>query len=111
KGTLRGLHYQNRPEGMGKLVRCVHGSVFDVAVDLRHGSPTYGQWHGLELTAENHLSFWVPAGFAHGFIALEDDSLVHYKCSAHHAPESERSLNYACPKVAITWPITPTIIT
>lgn len=111
KGTLRGMHYQLAPEGMGKLVRCVHGAVYDVAVDLRRGSPTYGQWHGLELSGENHLSFWVPAGFAHGFVALADDSLVHYKCTAHHAPDCERSLNYACPKVGIEWPLAPTIIT
>lgn len=111
KGTLRGLHYQILPEGMGKLVRCVQGAVFDVAVDLRVGSPTYGQWHGLELTGENHLSFWVPVGFAHGFVALEDETLVHYKCTRHHAPECERALNYACPKVGITWPMTPTVIT
>jgi dTDP-4-dehydrorhamnose 3,5-epimerase len=111
KGTLRGLHYQNQPEGMGKLVRCLSGAVYDVAVDLRKASPTYGQWHGLELSGENHLSFWVPAGFAHGFLALEDDSLVHYKCTAHHAPDCERALNYACPKVGIAWPVEPTIIT
>lgn len=111
KGTLRGMHYQIEPAGMGKLVRCVHGAVFDVAVDLRQGSPTYGQWHGLELSGENHLSFWVPAGFAHGFVALENGSLVHYKCTAHHTPDCERALNYACPKVGIEWPITPTIIT
>lgn len=111
KGTLRGLHYQIKPEGMGKLVRCVQGAVFDVAVDLRKGSPTYGHWHGLELTGENHLSFWVPAGFAHGFVALQDNSLVHYKCTSHHAPDCERALNYACPKVGITWPMAPTVIT
>tara|TARA_R110001592_G_scaffold24537_3_gene94456 strand:+ start:127 stop:687 length:561 start_codon:yes stop_codon:yes gene_type:complete len=111
KGTLRGLHYQIEPEAMGKLVRCVQGSVYDVAVDLRKGSPTYGQWHGLELSGENHLSFWVPAGFAHGFLALEDDSLVHYKCTTHHAPDFERALNYGCPKVGIVWPIEPAIIT
>jgi len=111
KGTLRGLHYQILPEGMGKLVRCVQGAVFDVAVDLRVGSPTYGKWHGLELTGENHLSFWVPVGFAHGFVALEDDSLVHYKCTSHHAPACERALNFACPKVGIAWPMAPAVIT
>ena len=111
KGTLRGLHYQILPQGMGKLVRCIHGAIFDVAVDLRRGSPTFGKWHGLELTGENHLSFWVPAGFAHGFVALADDTLVHYKCTAHHAPECERALNFACPKVGIDWPMSPTVIT
>jgi dTDP-4-dehydrorhamnose 3,5-epimerase len=111
KGTLRGMHYQIQPEGMGKLVRCVQGAVFDVAVDLRRGSSTFGTWFGLELSGENHLSLWVPAGFAHGFVALEDNSLVHYKCTTHHAPNFERALNYACPKVGIAWPIAPTIIT
>jgi len=111
RGTLRGLHYQINPAGMGKLVRCVQGAVYDVAVDLRKGSPTYGKWHGLELTGENHLSFWVPVGFAHGFVALEDDSLVHYKCTNHHTPECERALNYACPAVGIKWPLAPTVIT
>jgi len=111
KGTLRGLHYQIEPEGMGKLVRCLQGAVFDVAVDLRKGSPTYGKWHGLELSGKNHLSFWVPAGFAHGFVALEDNTLVHYKCTAHHAPDCERALHYACPKVGIQWPMAPTVIT
>lgn len=111
KGTLRGMHYQIAPEAMGKLVRCVHGSVYDVAVDLRRGSPTFGRWHGIELSAENHLSFWVPAGFAHGFVALEDDTLVHYKCTGHHAPAFERALNYACPKVGIVWPVAPSVIT
>jgi dTDP-4-dehydrorhamnose 3,5-epimerase len=111
KGTLRGMHYQIEPDGMGKLVRCVQGSVYDVAVDLRKGSPTYGKWHGLELSGDNHLSFWVPAGFAHGFVALEDNTLVHYKCTTYHAPARERALNYACPKVGIHWPMTPTVIT
>lgn len=111
KGTLRGLHYQIEPEAMGKLVRCVNGAVFDVAVDLRKGSPSYGQWFGLELSGENHLALWVPAGFAHGFVALEDDSLVHYKCTAHHGPAYERALNFNCPKVGIEWPLAATIVT
>lgn len=111
RGTLRGMHYQIEPESMGKLVRCVQGAIFDAAVDLRKGSPTYGHWHGIELTGENHLSFWVPAGFAHGFVALEDNTLVHYKCTSHHAPARERALNYACPKVGIAWPMKPTVIT
>jgi len=111
KGTLRGMHYQIHPEAMGKLVRCLRGSIFDVAVDLRDGSPTFGKWIGQELSEENQLSFWVPVGFAHGFLALEDDTLVHYKCTAHHAPEHERALNYNCPDVGIQWPFEPTRIT
>jgi len=111
RGTLRGMHYQVHPEGMGKLVRCIQGRVFDVAVDLREGSDTFGRWVGRELSEENGLALWVPVGFAHGFLALEDDSIVYYKCTNYHAPEFERALNYGCPQVAIEWPETPTLIT
>lgn len=110
RGALRGMHYQLAARGMGKLVRAVKGGVYDVAVDLRRGSPSFGQWHGIELTAANRLSFWVPPGFAHGFLALDDDTLVLYKCTAHHAPEAERALSYRCPEVAIDWPLEPTIV-
>lgn len=110
KGTLRGMHYQILPDGMGKLVRCVKGVVFDVAVDLRRGSPTYGRWVGHELHGGDNLAMWIPVGFAHGFLALEDDSVVHYKCTAHHSPACERCLSYRCPKVGIVWPAPPTII-
>lgn len=110
KGTMRGMHYQLNPGGMGKLVRCVRGAVFDVAVDLREGSPTFGKWIGKELSGENCLSLWIPIGFAHGFVALEDDSLVHYKCTGLHSPEHERSLSYKDPEVGIQWPITPTVV-
>lgn len=110
RGTLRGMHYQLEPHGMGKLVRCVRGAVFDVAVDLREDSPTYGKWVGRELSERNHLSLWVPVGFAHGFVALEDETLVHYKCTAIHTPEAERALSYKDPQVAIEWPLEPNII-
>ncbi len=110
KGVLRGMHYQLNPCGMGKLVRCVSGAIYDVAVDLREGSPTFGGWVGRELSGENHLSLWVPVGFAHGFVSLADDSLVHYKCTGVHAPECERALRYNCPEVGIAWPLEPTII-
>ena len=110
KGTLRGMHYQLAAHGMGKLVRAVTGAVFDVAVDLRRGSPSFGKWVGRELSAENGLTLWVPVGFAHGFVALEDDSLVAYKCSGHHAPEGERALRYNDPEVGIAWPLEPTIV-
>lgn len=110
RGTLRGLHYQLEPQGMGKLVRCLRGAVFDVAVDLRQGSPSYGRWVGRELSGANGLSLWVPIGFAHGFVALEDDSFVHYKCTGIHAPEAERSLSYRDPEVGIDWPLEPTVI-
>lgn len=110
KGTLRGMHYQLSARGMGKLVRVVHGAVFDVAVDLRRRSPTFGRWVGRELSAENGLSLWVPVGFAHGFVALEDETLVWYKCTDSHAPEAERSLHWADPTVAVAWPLEPTIV-
>lgn len=110
KGVLRGMHYQLEPRAMGKLVRVVSGAIFDVAVDLRGGSPTFGKWVGRELTGENGLALWVPAGFAHGFVALADNTYVHYKCTEVHAPETERSLSYRCPDVAIAWPLTPTIV-
>jgi dTDP-4-dehydrorhamnose 3,5-epimerase len=110
KGTLRGMHYQLSTRGMGKLVRVVRGAVFDVAVDLRRKSPTFGKWVGRTLSAENGLSLWVPVGFAHGFIALEDETLVWYKCTGAHAPETERSLRYSDPSVAVEWPIKPTVI-
>lgn len=111
KGTLRGMHYQLNPHAMGKLVRAVQGRVFDVGVDLRKGSPTFGKWIGRELSGDDNLWLWIPAGFAHGFVALEDDTLVYYKCTATHHPETERALNYADPDVGIAWPIAPTVIT
>jgi len=110
RGTLRGMHYQLEPHGMGKLVRVVSGSIFDVAVDLRRGSPSFGKWVGRVLSAENRLSFWIPSGFAHGFIALEDGSLVLYKCTNVHTPEAERALHYADPTIGIEWPFEPTLV-
>ncbi|HNR30233.1 MAG TPA: dTDP-4-dehydrorhamnose 3,5-epimerase [Candidatus Hydrogenedentes bacterium] len=110
RGVLRGMHYQIEPYGMGKLVRTLSGSVYDVAVDLRRGSPTFGKWLGRELTAENGLALWIPSGFAHGFIALEDNSLVYYKCTETHHPEAERALAYNDPEVGIVWPIAPEIV-
>lgn len=110
KGVLRGMHYQLSAHGMGKLIRVVTGAVFDAAVDLRKGSPTFGKWVGRELSGANGLSLWVPAGFAHGFVALEDDTHVWYKCTGHHAPEAERALNYKDPDVGIAWPIEPSVI-
>ena len=95
---------------MGKLVRCLRGAVYDVAVDLRRGSPTFGQHIGMELSAENNLSLWVPEGFAHGFLARSEEALVLYKCTSHHAPEHERALLYADPALGIAWPEAPTIV-
>lgn len=110
RGTLRGMHYQLEPHGMGKLVRAVWGRIFDVAVDLRRGSPTFGKWIGRELSAENGLALWIPPGFAHGFVALEDNTVVYYKCTSLHAPQAERTLSYKCPNVGIRWPMEPTLV-
>lgn len=103
KGVLRGLHFQN-PGPQGKLVRVTSGAVFDVAVDLRTSSPTFGQWTGVELSATNKRMFWVPEGFAHGFLTLEDDTDFLYKCTAPYAPGSEHTLAWDDPAVGITWP-------
>ncbi len=109
-GTLRGMHYQKDPHALGKLVRVLRGAVFDVAVDLRRGSPTLGRWVGQTLTAENGLAFWVPPGFAHGFLATEPDTLVYYKCTGLYAPQAEASLSYKDPAVDIKWPSAPRIV-
>jgi dTDP-4-dehydrorhamnose 3,5-epimerase len=103
KGVLRGLHFQN-PGPQGKLVRVTNGAVFDVAVDLRKSSPTFGQWTGVELSAANKRMFWVPEGFAHGFLTLEDDTDFLYKCTAPYAPQSEHTLAWDDPTVGIEWP-------
>ena len=104
KGVLRGLHFQN-PGPQGKLVRVTNGAVFDVAVDLREGSSTFGKWAGVELSAENKRMFWVPEGFAHGFLTLSDDTDFLYKCTAPYAPGSEHTLAWDDPSVAIDWPV------
>ena len=103
KGVLRGLHFQN-PSPQGKLVRVAQGAVFDVAVDLRASSPTFGKWVGVELSAANKRMFWVPEGFAHGFLTLEDDTDFLYKCTAPYAPQSEHTLAWNDPAVGIEWP-------
>ena len=105
KGVLRGLHFQN-PGPQGKLVRVTNGAVFDVAVDLRASSPTFGQWVGVELSAENKRMFWVPEGFAHGFLTLADDTDFLYKCTAPYAPANEFTLAWNDPAVGIEWPVT-----
>lgn len=104
RGVLRGLHFQN-PEPQGKLVRVVNGAVFDVAVDLRRSSPHFGKWVGVELSAANKRMFWVPEGFAHGFLTLEDGTDFLYKCTGRYAPEHEQSLAWDDPDVGIEWPL------
>ena len=104
RGILRGLHYQiRRPQG--KLVRVVRGAVFDVSVDLRRSSPTFGQWVGVELTEDNHRQLWVPPGFAHGFYVLSDLADFLYKTTDYYFPEHERSLSWNDPAIAISWPL------
>lgn len=103
--TLRGLHFQTPPHGQDKLVRCIRGRVFDVAVDVRRGSPTYGQWVGTELSAENGHQLFIPIGFAHGFLTLEPDCEVTYKCSDTYAPDHDGGIRWDDPAIGIAWPI------
>ena len=104
KGVLRGLHYQIQ-QAQGKLVRVVRGSVFDVAVDLRKGSPTFGKWEGVELSEENNRQFWIPPGFAHGFLVTSESADFLYKTTDYYAPEHERSLAWNDPDVGVEWPL------
>ena len=103
-GTLRGLHFQAPPRAQAKLVRCGRGAIFDVAVDIRCGSPTYGEWDGHEITAENGHQLFIPVGFAHGFITLEPNSEIVYKCSDYYAPETEGTVLWNDPEIGIEWP-------
>ena len=105
KGVLRGLHFQKPPYAQGKLVRVTKGAVMDVAVDLRKDSPTYGKWESVVLTEENKLQFWIPEGFAHGFVTLEDDTIFAYKCTNVYNKESEGSLLWNDPDINIEWNI------
>jgi dTDP-4-dehydrorhamnose 3,5-epimerase len=105
RGVLRGLHYQLDPAAIGKLVRCLRGRIFDVAVDIRTGSPTYGQWAGAELTEDSSTMLWVPVGFAHGFCALTDTADVAYKQTGYWSPDHERSIRWNDPAIGINWPI------
>jgi dTDP-4-dehydrorhamnose 3,5-epimerase len=104
KGTLRGLHFQE-PQPQGKLVQVVAGAVYDVAVDIRKGSPTFGKWVGVELSSENKRQFWVPPGFAHGFCVLSESADFQYKCTALYAPENDRGIRWDDPDLAIPWPL------
>jgi dTDP-4-dehydrorhamnose 3,5-epimerase len=108
KGTLRGMHYQLPPAAEVKVVRCTRGALFDVILDLRPHSPTFGQWCGEELSAENRTMMYVPEGFAHGFVTLEPDTEAIYLASAPYSPTAERGVRFDDPKFGIDWPLTPT---
>ena len=105
KGVLRGLHYQLPPHAQGKLVRVVQGEAFDVAVDIRKSSPTFGQWIGEILSEENKKQLWIPEGFAHGFLTLSETAEFLYKTTAYYSPKSERSIQWNDPEIQIIWPI------
>lgn len=110
QGVLRGLHYQIR-QPQGKLVRVLSGSVFDVAVDVRRQSPTFGKWVGVELSSENRRLFWVPPGFAHGFYVMSEMAELSYKCTDYYAPEHERVIRFDDPEIGVKWPLLPEITT
>ncbi len=105
RGVLRGLHYQLPPHAQGKLVRVVAGTAFDVAVDIRRASPTFGRWLGIELSAANRRQLWIPPGFAHGFIALDDDTRFVYKTTDYYARDCERAIRWDDPAIGIDWPL------
>ena len=109
-GSLRGMHYQLHPHSEAKLVRCIRGRLYDVIIDLSPESPTFGRWHGVELSSDNRLSLYVPPGFAHGFITLEAVTEVFYMVSASYAPQYERGVRWNDPYFDIKWPIAPMVI-
>ena len=109
-GTLRGLHFQAPPNAQGKLVRCGKGAIFDVAVDIRKGSPTFGHWEGYELTEENGHQLYVPVGFAHGFVTLNPGSELVYKCTDYYAPQAEGTIRWDDPTIGIQWPLAGKLI-
>ena len=104
-GVLRGLHYQLQPKAQGKLIRAIQGEIFDVVVDIRKDSPTFGQWHGEVLSADNKKQLWIPLGFAHGFLTLSESSEVLYKATDFYAPEFERCIAWNDTEIGIEWPI------
>lgn len=106
KGVLRGLHFQRPPHAQGKLVRVTQGSVFDVAVDIRPGSATFGQWVGVELSGDNHRQLWLPPGMAHGFLVTSDSADFLYKTTDYYAPQAEGCVLWSDPALGITWPST-----
>lgn len=105
KGVLRGLHYQRPPHAQGKLVRCAIGEVFDVAVDIRKGSPTFGEWVGINLSANNKRQLWIPEGFAHGFVTLSETAELLYKTTDYYAPQADACIRWNDPEIGIEWPL------
>ncbi len=103
KGTLRGLHFQNNPKAQSKLVRCTQGAILDVAVDIRKGSPQFGQWIAVELSAENFKQLYIPKGFAHAFLTLTDNAEVQYKVDEYYSPECDRGIYFNDPAIGIAW--------
>lgn len=109
RGVLRGLHFQN-PHAQGKLVMVLQGEVWDVAVDLRRSSPTFGRWQGVRLSGDDRGQFYLPPGFAHGFVVLSETALFHYKCTAFYSPADEVCLRWDDPDLAIAWPVTEPLL-
>jgi len=109
-GVLRGLHYQKNPNAQGKLVQCAKGRIFDVAVDIRKGSPTFRQWASAELAEENKMMLYVPSGFAHGFVVLSESADVIYKCTMEYAPQDDRGIIWDDPDLGIVWPVKDPIL-
>jgi dTDP-4-dehydrorhamnose 3,5-epimerase len=110
-GVLRGLHYQLPPRAQDKLVRVLRGTIYDVAVDIRHGSPTFGKWVGAELSADKWNQIFVPKGFAHGFVTLQPDTEVLYKVTDYYSPEHDRAIRFDDPAIGIDWPVEPSGVT
>lgn len=110
KGILRGLHYQLNPSCQAKIVRATRGTIFDVAVDIRKGSPNFGKWTGVELSADNHKMLYIPRGFAHGFITMTEDVEVQYKADNYYAPECDGNIRWDDPDIGISWPLQPSIL-
>jgi dTDP-4-dehydrorhamnose 3,5-epimerase len=110
KEILRGLHFQKEPAAQGKLVRCVAGEVFDVAVDIRKGSPRYAKWVSANLSADNHVMIWVPPGFAHGVLTMSDVAEIMYKVTSEYSPSNDRSIRWNDPEIGVKWPVTRPIL-
>jgi dTDP-4-dehydrorhamnose 3,5-epimerase len=110
QGTLRGLHYQMEPHAETKLVRCIRGRIYDVVVDLRQSSPSFGKWLAVELSQDNHFALYVPANFAHGFITLADNTEIYYMIHGAYVPKASRTIRWNDPALAIEWPMQPTVI-